>query len=227
MRRGRSGRDRRGALRPPRPSTPKRRPGGRPGRDRWPGGRAEVVDTRKDGPGDLHAHRAHHAAGRLTVGAHVRLAVDAGRPRRTRLNHSAAHLAHAALKARAGSTCGPEGATGRRRPDALRLQPRRAAHGGRDRRIETEVNAVIRQNIARAHRARWPRRRRIEAGAVALFGEKYGDAVRVLTLGKGRATVPIRWSCAAAPTWRAPATSRSSRSSPSRASPLACAASRR
>ena len=96
-------------------------------------------------------------------------------------------------------------------------------------RIEAEVNAVIRQNPPAETKLMAPQDAAIEAGAIALFGEKYGDEVRVLTLGRSlvERQAPIRSSCAAAPTWRAPATSPCSRSSPRAASPRACAASRR
>jgi alanyl-tRNA synthetase len=149
----------------------------------WPGGRAEVVDTTKEA-GDLHAHVLKIAAGRLEVGAHARLAVDAERRARTRLNHSAAHLAHAALK----HVLGPHVAQKGQLVDAERMRfdfshgaPLTAAEIDA---IETEVNAVIRQNLPALTEEMAPQAA-IEAGAVALFGEKYGDAVRVLTLGRG------------------------------------------
>ncbi len=149
----------------------------------WPGGRAEVVDTTKEA-GDLHAHVLKVSAGRLEVGARARLAVDAERRARTRLNHSAAHLAHAALK----HVLGPHVAQKGQLVDAERMRfdfshgaPLTAAEIDA---IETEVNAVIRQNLPALTEEMAPQAA-IEAGAVALFGEKYGDAVRVLTLGRG------------------------------------------
>ena len=63
----------------------------------WQGGRAEVVDTQKHA-GELHAHRLKILEGRLNLGDRALLVVDAERRARTRLNHSAAHLVHAALK---------------------------------------------------------------------------------------------------------------------------------
>ena len=96
-------------------------------------------------------------------------------------------------------------------------------------RVEDEVNEVMRQNVDVSTRL-MPTAKAIEAGAVAMFGEKYGDEVRVLSMGSdleadGRS--PIRSSCAAARMCAASATSACSRSSPKARSRPACAASRR
>ncbi len=148
----------------------------------WPGGRAEVLDVQKEA-GDLHVHQLKITEGRLTPGLTVRLAVDAGRRARTRLNHSAAHLLHAAL----GHVLGAHVAQKGQLVDGDRMRFD-FSHGGpvtpdELERIETEVNAVIRQNLAADTREMAPQDA-IAAGAVALFGEKYGDKVRVLTLGQ-------------------------------------------
>jgi alanyl-tRNA synthetase len=148
----------------------------------WEGGRAEVVDTEKHG-GDLHAHVLKITAGRLEVGARARLAVDAERRARTRLNHSAAHLAHAALK----HVLGPHVAQKGQDVDGDRMRFD-FSHGApltpaEIEAIEAEVNAVIRQNLPALTEEMAPQAA-IDAGAVALFGEKYGDSVRVLTLGR-------------------------------------------
>ena len=95
-------------------------------------------------------------------------------------------------------------------------------------RIEDEVNAVIRQNSDVSTRL-MPTDQAIEAGAEALFGEKYGDEVRVLTMGERsrRGQSPIPSNCAAARMcagWAISACSRSCRKARSRP---ACAASRR
>jgi alanyl-tRNA synthetase len=151
----------------------------------WPGGRASVTDVQKEA-GDLHAHALTLAAGRLEVGVHARLAVDTGRRARTRLNHSAAHLAHAALKHVLGPHVAQKGQLvdgDRMRFDFSHGAPLSAAELDA---IETEVNAVIRQNVPALTQEMKPQEA-IEAGAVALFGEKYGDNVRVLTLGRALA----------------------------------------
>jgi alanyl-tRNA synthetase len=147
----------------------------------WPGGRAEVLDVQKEA-GDLHAHVVKVLEGELAVGAGVHLAVDAERRARTRLNHSAAHLAHAALKHVLGPHVAQKGQLvdgERMRFDFSHGAPLSPAEVDA---IETEVNAVIRQNLPALTQEMAPQEA-IDAGAVALFGEKYGDSVRVLTLG--------------------------------------------
>ncbi|MGH6955694.1 MAG: alanine--tRNA ligase, partial [Caulobacteraceae bacterium] len=148
----------------------------------WQGGRALVLDVAKEA-GDLHAHVLKLVEGRLAPGVRARLVVDTDRRARTRLNHSAAHLAHAALK----HVLGPHVAQKGQLVDAERMRFD-FSHGAplspaEIDAIEAEVNAVIRQNLPAATEEMAPQAA-IEAGAVALFGEKYGDRVRVLTLGR-------------------------------------------
>ncbi len=148
----------------------------------WDGGRAIVTDVLKEA-GDLHAHVLKVIAGRLAPGRRVLLSVDALRRARTRLNHSAAHLAHAALK----HVLGPHVAQKGQMVDGERMRFD-FSHGGpltpeQIEAIETEVNAVIRQNLPARTQEMAPQAA-IEAGAIALFGEKYGDTVRVLSLGE-------------------------------------------
>ena len=147
----------------------------------WDGGRAEVLDTQKQA-GDLFAHSLKIIEGRLTIGQSARLSVDADRRLRTRANHSAAHLAHAALH----HVLGPHVAQKGQMVDGDRMRFD-FSHGGpltadELERIEAEVNAVIRQNLPAKTEVMAPEAA-IAAGAVALFGEKYGETVRVLTLG--------------------------------------------
>jgi alanyl-tRNA synthetase len=148
----------------------------------WPGGRAEVLDTQKQA-GELYAHGLRITEGRLSEGDRAHLMVDAERRTRTRANHSAAHLAHAALR----HVLGPHVAQKGQMVDGERMRFD-FSHGGpltldELDRIEAEVNAVIRQNVPATTRVMSPEAA-IEAGAIALFGEKYGEAVRVLALGK-------------------------------------------
>jgi alanyl-tRNA synthetase len=148
----------------------------------WQDGRAEVSDVRKEA-GDLHVHHLRVVEGVLALGQSVTLAVDGERRARTRLNHSAAHLLHAALK----HVLGPHVAQKGQMVDADRMRfdfsHGAPLTGAQIDAIEAEVNAVIRQNLPAQTRLMAPQEA-IEAGAVALFGEKYGDSVRVLSLGK-------------------------------------------
>jgi len=151
------------------------------GQATWPDGAARVTDVQKEA-GDLHAHAFEITSGALKVGDSLLLAVDAERRARTRLNHSAAHLLHAAL----GQVLGPHVSQKGQLVDGDRMRFD-FSHGGpltaaQLEAIEAEVNAVIRQNVAADTRLMSPDAA-IEAGAIALFGEKYGDEVRVLTLG--------------------------------------------
>ncbi|MHB8529141.1 MAG: alanine--tRNA ligase [Caulobacteraceae bacterium] len=152
------------------------------GRVDWAGGAAEVANVERQA-GDLHVHHLKVTAGRLSGGDRVLLAVDPERRARTRLNHSAAHLVHAALK----HVLGPHVAQKGQLVDGDRMRFD-FSHGaplssGEIDAIETEVNAVIRQNLPADTREMAPEAA-IEAGAVALFGEKYGETVRVLSLGR-------------------------------------------
>jgi len=145
------------------------------------GRESRVLDTQKQA-GELYVHRV-ELAGDLKVGDSVVASVDAGKRTTTRSNHSAAHLVHAALH----HVLGPHVAQKGQMVDGERMRFD-FSHGGplspdEIERIEAEVNEVIRQNVPAETKEMAPQEA-IEAGAVALFGEKYGDSVRVLTLGK-------------------------------------------
>ncbi|BEU99902.1 alanine--tRNA ligase [Novosphingobium olei] len=141
-----------------------------------------VGDTSKP-LGRLHAHQGKVEAGTVKVGDAVLLAVDVERRDATRANHSATHLLHAALRHRLGHHVTQKGSmvsADRLRfdfsqPTALTAEDIAA--------IEAEVNAEIRANEAVTTRLMSPDEA-IEAGAMALFGEKYGDEVRVLSMGR-------------------------------------------
>jgi alanyl-tRNA synthetase len=146
------------------------------------GGEARVVDTEKK-LGALHVHVVEMARGTLGPGDVVELRVDGERRRATRANHSATHLLHAALKDVLGPHVSQKGSLVA--PDRLRFDfsHPKALTADELERIEDEVNAVIRQNSDVATRL-MPTADAIAAGAAALFGEKYGDEVRVLTMGE-------------------------------------------
>ncbi len=143
---------------------------------------ADVSDTAKP-LGRLHAHRTTIASGTIAVGDTIHLAIDAERRARIRANHSATHLLHAALRNRLGGHVTQKGSSVA--PDRLRFDysHNRALDAADIAAVEAEVNAQIRGNQAVMTRLMTPDAA-IEAGAMALFGEKYGDEVRVLSMGR-------------------------------------------
>ncbi|HEV2865508.1 MAG TPA: alanine--tRNA ligase [Allosphingosinicella sp.] len=144
---------------------------------------ADVQDTSKP-LGRLHAHHAVIRAGEVAVGDAVHLAVDAPRRDKVRANHSATHLLHAALRHRLGSHVTQKGSLVA--PDYFRFDFSHQKALTRDDidAVEEEVNRHIRENQPVATRLMTPDEA-IAAGAMALFGEKYGDEVRVLSMGRG------------------------------------------
>ncbi|GBH31232.1 alanine--tRNA ligase [Sphingobium xenophagum] len=144
---------------------------------------AKVEDTAKP-LGRLHAHRAMIEAGSVKVGDTVQLSVDVERRDRIRANHSATHLLHAALRRELGAHVTQKGSLVA--ADRLRFDfshPDALTHA-QIARIEADVNAQIRHNEEVTTRLMTPDDA-IAAGAMALFGEKYGDEVRVLSMGRG------------------------------------------
>ena len=147
----------------------------------WDGGKGRITDVQKQA-GDLSAHDVDVLQGVLTPGTRVRLLVDPERRLATRANHSATHLLHSALRNVLGAHVSQKGqmVDGERiRFDFSHGQPVTPDEIDR---IEAEVNAVVRQNLP-AETELMDQKKAMAAGAMALFGEKYGDTVRVLTLG--------------------------------------------
>ncbi|MBC2777863.1 alanine--tRNA ligase [Parasphingopyxis marina] len=143
---------------------------------------AKVSDTAKP-LGRLHAHHATVTSGEIAVGDVVALAIDAERRDRLRANHSATHLMHAALRHRLGEHVTQKGSLVAE--DRLRFDfsHPKALTDEEIASVEADVNAQIRGNAPVATRLMTPDEA-IEAGALALFGEKYGDEVRVLSMGQ-------------------------------------------
>ena len=142
----------------------------------------DVADTSKP-LGRLHAHQGTVRSGAIRVGDTVHLDVDADRRDRIRANHSATHLLHAALRHRLGGHVTQKGslvAEDRLRFDFSHPKPLSDEDIAA---IEREVNDEIRSNEVVSTRLMTPEDA-IEAGAMALFGEKYGDEVRVLSMGR-------------------------------------------
>jgi alanyl-tRNA synthetase len=142
----------------------------------------EVEDTFKP-LGKLHVLKTKVAAGELSVGDTVQQKVDGDRRNRIRANHSATHLLHAALRHRLGTHVTQKGSLVA--PDYFRFDFSHPKAMTRDEieAVEAEVNAQIRGNEPVTTRLMTPDEA-ISAGAMALFGEKYGDEVRVLSMGR-------------------------------------------
>jgi alanyl-tRNA synthetase len=140
-----------------------------------------VTDTTKP-LGKLIVHHGKVTEGGVKVGDTVALFVDGDKRARLRANHSATHLLHAALRNRLGGHVTQKGSLVA--ADRLRFdfsQPK-ALTPDDIAAVEAEVNAQIRGNRAVQTRLMTPDAA-IEAGALALFGEKYGEEVRVLSMG--------------------------------------------
>jgi alanyl-tRNA synthetase len=145
------------------------------------GGRFRVDDVQKRAS-DVFAHVGEMLSGGANVGDVAELKIDRIRRARIRANHSATHLLHAALRNRLGKHVTQKGSLVE--ADYFRFDFSHTAPMTREdiEAVEAEVNAVIRQNAPAEIRVMAPEKA-IEAGAMALFGEKYGDEVRVLRLG--------------------------------------------
>ena len=141
----------------------------------------EVSDTSKP-LGRLHAHLAKVQGGSIKLGDTVKLDIDIARRDAIRANHSATHLLHAALRHRLGTHVTQKGSLVA--PDRFRFDySHPTALSAEDiAAVEAEVNAEVRGNETVVTRLMSPDEA-IDAGAMALFGEKYGDEVRVLSMG--------------------------------------------
>ena len=144
------------------------------------GGEFEVADTQKIGSAFAHVGRV--ASGELRVGSRIEARVDPVRRRAIALNHSATHLLHAALRKVLGTHVTQKGSLVA--PDRLRFDFAHfsAVTPAELKQIEQLVNAEIRANSA-AETKLMPYEEAVAAGAMALFGEKYDDEVRVLSFG--------------------------------------------
>ena len=153
------------------------------GRIWTPEGLEIAVSTTNKPLGRLHTHKAKVAKGTIKVGDAVHLEIDAGRRDRIRANHSATHLVHAALRNRLGGHVTQKGSLvsdDRFRFDFSHPKPLSDEDIAA---IEAEVNEEIRANETVGTRLMTPDDA-VAAGALALFGEKYGDEVRVLSMGR-------------------------------------------
>ena len=144
--------------------------------------RGHVTDTAKP-LGKLHAHQVTLESGEVKVGDVVALKIDVARRDAVRANHSATHLLHAALRNRLGGHVSQKGSLVA--PDRFRFDfsHNKALSADEIAAVEADVNAQIRSNQAVTTLLMTPDDA-VAAGALALFGEKYGDEVRVLSMGK-------------------------------------------
>lgn len=144
------------------------------------GAKITITDVQKKA-GGLHVHIG-DLTGEIAVGALATITVDSKNRETTRHNHSAAHLLHEALRRVLGEHVAQKGqmVDGER----IRFDISHGAAITREElaRVEDEVNAIIQQNAPAMTKLMSPDEA-IKAGALALFGEKYGDEVRVLALG--------------------------------------------
>ena len=139
-----------------------------------------VLNTQKP-VGNVHVHRVRLTSGILKVGDTLRLQVDESRRQSIRRNHSATHLLHHVLREVLGPHVTQKGSL----VDAERLRFD-YSHGkplSREQRlqIESEVNRMILENVPTSV-VEMPVEEAKNTGALSLFGEKYGDRVRVVTI---------------------------------------------
>ncbi len=144
-------------------------------------GRFVVEDTTRKADG-LFVHHGRVETGTLTIGMTLEMKLDAARRDRVRANHSATHLLHAALRQVLGTHVAQKGSLVA--PDRLRFDFSQPTPVGEAElaRIEEIVNAVVLQNAPVTTRL-MSLDDAIAAGAMALFGETYGDEVRVVSMG--------------------------------------------
>lgn len=146
-----------------------------------PGGTARVLDTKKK-LGDLFVHTLQILEGAIEVGDPVELEVAHSRRSAIRANHSGTHLLHEALRSALGDHVAQRGSLNAE--DRLRFDFSHAKAMSLQElsQVEAEVNSFIRQNSVVETRIMTPDEAR-DLGAQALFGEKYGDEVRVVSMG--------------------------------------------
>ncbi|WP_336945432.1 alanine--tRNA ligase [Asaia sp. HN010] len=145
--------------------------------------RIEITDTQKRN-GDLLVHYGRVVEGTVRPGMSVTAEIDHSRRQAVRGHHSATHLLHEALRRQLGDHVAQKGslnAPERLRFDVSQPRPITAEELAL---VEREVNARIRENSAVETRIMTPETA-VAEGAMALFGEKYGDEVRVVSMGLG------------------------------------------
>jgi alanyl-tRNA synthetase len=153
------------------------------------GVRIRVRDTKKLF-GDLHVHYGEIEEGVLRVGASVTARIDRERRQALRRSHTATHILHAALRDVLGTHLTQKGSLVAE--DRLRFDfsHPKATTEEELRRVEADANAVILRNVPLSVRI-MKAEDALQSGAMALFGEKYGDEVRVVSVGEGDAAASV------------------------------------
>lgn len=141
----------------------------------------EIIDTQKPQP-SLIVHRGRVIRGAIQAGDRVRLVIDSARREATRLNHSATHILHSALRDILGPHVRQAGSLVT--PDRLRFDFTHTSQVKDEtlQRIEDLVNVHVRENVEVTSQE-MALNDALKSGALAFFGEKYGDRVRVLRMG--------------------------------------------
>jgi alanyl-tRNA synthetase len=145
------------------------------------GGVVRIIDVKKHA--GVFVHFGEVSTGNVAVGQAAELVVDPARRTKIRANHSATHLLHEALRQTLGAHVAQRGSLND--SDRLRFDfsHTKAMSDAELSRVEQDVNTYIRQNTPVETRIMTPDAAR-ELGAQALFGEKYGDEVRVISMGR-------------------------------------------
>jgi alanyl-tRNA synthetase len=142
-----------------------------------------VTDTLKYGQ-DLTVHVGKMERGSIKVGDEVEASVDGERRRAIALNHTATHLLHAALREVLGDHVKQAGSLVS--PEKLRFDFSHFTQVGQEKlkQIEILVNGRIRENLPLTT-SELPREEAMKTGAMAIFEERYGEKVRVVSVGEG------------------------------------------
>ena len=144
-------------------------------------GKVTVTDTWKK-LGDLHVHVGTVGEGAIKVGDEAKLIVDPARRSAMRANHSATHLLHEALRRKLGEHVTQKGSLVSKERLRFDISHPKAVEADEMAEVEEWVNAQVRGNAEVVTRLMTPDEA-VEQGAMALFGEKYGDEVRVVSMG--------------------------------------------
>ncbi|MCC3860833.1 alanine--tRNA ligase [Pseudemcibacter aquimaris] len=146
------------------------------------GALVEITDTEKK-LGALHIHVGKVTSGSINKDDVVEMQVDVENRDKIRANHSVTHIIHAALRNKLGDHLTQKGSLVSADRMRFDISHSKAVTADEIKSVEDEVNQIIRQNTEVTTRLMTPEEA-IEAGAMALFGEKYGDEVRVVAMGK-------------------------------------------